>query len=131
MELFHSRAALAHRLKNDNDLLSSSDVDSYESEPTVREIVGGLCHPSLLIPDALINASTGIVGATAYVFALQINNLVKKYIDENSHNDLILAMVFSFFGYLIASYIGSIFIQLGKKLKRDIKRNIKKRSFKG
>lgn len=101
------------------------DYGSSTDEPSTREILSGFCHPSLLIPDALINASTGIVGATAYVFALQINNLVIRYIDEESHNDLILAMIFSFIGYLIASYIGSIFIQLGKKLKHDMKHRIK------
>jgi hypothetical protein len=100
------------------------DDDDRYKEPGFGQLMKDYCHPAGLFPDALINASTGLVNATSFVFALLINDLVKQAVDESSHHDMAAAVGISFGVYLLASYIGSFMIQVGKKMKYDLRKKL-------
>ena len=102
--------------------LSNRKSNKENDEPTTCDIISDYTHPSILIPDALINASTGLVAAMAYVFALQLNGLIKLLIDESSHHEMGWTLFISFISFIIVSYIGSMLIQIGKKWKYDMKK---------
>lgn len=100
-----------------------------EQEPSVCEIVNDYTHPSILLPNALINASTGLVAALSYVFALQLNGIIEHMIDNTSHHQVGMAALISFLAFILVSYIGSMFIEIGKKMKYDMHRKYKQHKF--
>lgn len=90
------------------------------SEPTACDILVENLHPGVLLPSALINASTGLIQSTSFVFALLLNQLIQLGVDRTSHHQVGIAVLFAFFVYLLASYLGAALVQLGKKWRYDI-----------
>lgn len=104
-------------------------IKEMNKEPSTCEIITDYSHPSLLFPEILKNAASGIIQATGFVAALFTNNLVQLYIDKESHHDASIALLISFFVFIFASSFGALLIRISEKWKYDLSKNIPYHTF--